>query len=416
LPVCAHQDAAGLARRGLALLPKLPDTPDRAGQELTLLLALGVSLVATKGFAAPDVEQVYLRARVLCERAEDLPTLFPVLYGLWNVYLVRSDLLRCQDLAMQMIALAHSQPDPVYRLVAHNVWQQPLFHKGDFAAARRHQEQGWALYDKDRYRGLSAVYGEDPGVGCLVYGAATLWHLGYPDQARRMAHAARTLADELSNPFNVAQALYYGAFTHVCLREPERVADWAEALMELCREQGFALLLAGGMILHGWSLAHQGRAAAGIEQMRQGLADWQATGALSHRPYQLALLAEALGQEGQVEEGLIALAEAETLCSTRDECFHTAELHRLRGELLLQQGSPSAEAEACFRQALETARDQQAKSWELRAATSLGLLYWRHGRSDEIRPLLADTHGWFTEGFDTPDWQEAKALLESDVA
>ena len=186
--------------------------------------------------------------------------------------------------------------------------------------------------------------------------------------------------------------------------------------MELCREQGFALLLTGGMILHGWSLAGQGQTDEGISQMRQGLADWQATGALSHRPFHLALLAEALGREGEVREGLTALAEAQTLCTASGERFLEAELHRLRGELLLAgaEAVPSAwgAADACFRQALDVARAQQAKSLELRAVMSLGRMYRQQGRQAEARPLLAETYGWFTEGFDLPDLQEAKALLE----
>src|SRR5262249_10183620 len=161
--------------------------------------------------------------------------------------------------------------------------------------------------DPHRHRALTAVYGEDPGVGCLAYGAVTLWCLGYPEQALRSAQAARRLAEELSHPFNVARALYFGAFTHLCRREPGPTQELAGALMDLSSEQGFALLLQGGMILYGWSLAEQGRAAEGIARMRQGLAGWQATGALSHRPYQLALLAEALAREGQAGEGLTAL-------------------------------------------------------------------------------------------------------------
>jgi predicted ATPase len=226
------------------------------------------------------------------------------------------------------------------------------------------------------------VYGEDPGVGCLAYGAATLWHLGYPEQALRSFHAARSLAEELGNPFNVAQAL----------------------------------LLAGGMILRDWSLATQGQAREGIGQMRQGLADWQATGALSHRPFHLALMAEALGKEGELREGLTALAEAQALCMTTGERFVEAELHRLRGEMLLAgaEASPAAWAAAdeCFRQALDVARSQQAKSLELRAAMSLGRLYRQQGRPAEGRLLLTATFGQFTEGFDLPDLLEAKALLE----
>jgi predicted ATPase len=202
----------------------------------------------------------------------------------------------------------------------------------------------------------------------------------------------------------------------LCRREAERTRELAEALMELSGEQGFELLGHGGMILHGWSLAEQGRAAEGIGRMRQGLAGWQATGALSHRPYHLALLAEALARDGQVADGLTALAEALTLCTATGERFLEAELHRLRGELLLggAEAGPSAwgAAESCFRQALEVARAQQAKSLELRAAMSLGRLYRQQGRPAETRQLLADTYGWFTEGFALPDLQEAKALLD----
>src|SRR5262249_54110875 len=193
-PVSAHHEAAMLARRGLALLPKLPDTPERAQQELALLLALGVSLVATTGFASPDVEQTYLRARALCQRAEDIPTLFPVLYGLWNVYLVRCEPARCKELAAQMFSLALDQPDPVFPRGAHNGRQQPLFPRGAFTPAPPHQAKGWSLYDLSNPRSLTAVSGEAPGVGCLVYGAATLWHLVYPDQARRSLRAAKSLA------------------------------------------------------------------------------------------------------------------------------------------------------------------------------------------------------------------------------
>jgi predicted ATPase len=414
--VFAHQEAAGLARRGLALLEKLPDTPGRAEQELMLLLALGVSLVATQGFASPEVEQTYMRARALCMRAEEASALFPVLYGLWNVCLLRCELSRCKDLATQMFALAQTRPDPVLLLQAHNVLQQPLLHMGDFTTARWLQEQVQALYDPPQHRTLSAVYGEDPGVGCMAYGAVTLWCLGYPDQALRSVQAARRLTDDLSNPFDLARALYFGAFTHLCRREAKLTRELAEALIGLSSEQSFALLLQGGMILRGWALAEQGEATAGTLQMRQGLAGWQATGALSHRPYQLALLAEALARQGQAEEGLTALAEALALSTASGERFMEAELYRLRGELLLAAAParPLAHdaADASFHQALDVARGQQAKSLELRAVMSRCWLYQEQGRQTEARPLLAQTYGWFTEGFDTPDLREAKALLE----
>jgi predicted ATPase len=414
--VSAHQEVVGLARRGLALLEKLPVAPARDGQEMMLLLALGVSLVATKGFASPEVEATYARARELCLRTEDSATLFPVLYGLWNVYLLRCELTRCKDLAKQMYDVVQGQADPVLLLQAYNVMQQPLLHLGEFAAARRHQEQGLALYDPHMHGDLTAMYGEDPGISFLAYGAVTLWCLGYPGQALRSVQAALKLADDLPHPFNRARALYFGAFTHLCCREVSRTQELAAALMELSAEQGFALLRQGGRILHGWCLAEQGRVEEGIEHLRQGLAGWQATGALSHRPYQLALLAEALARQGQGEEGLVALGEALDMVRGGGETFWEAELHRLQGELLLLRGeagpSAQAEAEACFLQALDVARRQQAKSLELRTVMSLSRLYGRQGRLSEARPLLAETYGWFTEGFDTRDLREAPPLLD----
>jgi predicted ATPase len=252
-----------------------------------------------------------------------------------------------------------------------------------------------------------------------VYGAVTLWHLGYPEQALRSVQALRSLAGGMSNTFDVAQALYYGAFVHLCRRETVPTQELAEALIDLCREQGFALLLAGGMILHGWSLTGRGRMEEGLRQMRQGLAGWKATGALSHRSFHLSLLAEALARQGQVQEGLTALEEAQTLAEATGERFHEAELHRLRGELLLKQavggcgaGSDQDEAEACFRRAFAVARRQGARSLELRAGMSLWRLCRSQGRGAEARPLLAESYSWFTEGFDTPDLQEATALLE----
>jgi predicted ATPase len=414
--LAAHHEAAALARRGLDLLQTLPATPERSRQELNLLLALGVSLLATKGFAAPEVEQTYLRARELCQRSEDIPTLFPVLYGLWNVYLVRCALDQCTELAGQMFALAEDKADPVYLLVAHNVLQQPLFHLGDFAAARHNQERGLARYDARQHRNLTAVYGEDPGVGCLVYGAATFWLLGFPDQALRSLEAGRRLAEELANPFNVAQSLYYGAFTLLARRDVDRAREWAAALMELCGEQGFSLLFAGGAILHGWTLTFQGQMEEGLRRMREGLAAWQATGAVSHRHFHLALLAEALGRSGQAMEGLNFLAESLALVHNNGEAFWEAELYRLQGELLVRRGdgepSERESGETCFRRSLDVARRQQARGLELRAALGASRLYKMQGRTAEARQVLAETYSWFSEGFDTLDLQEARALLD----
>jgi predicted ATPase len=236
--------------------------------------------------------------------------------------------------------------------------------------------------------------------------------LGYPDQALSI-YEALTLAQELDHPFSLALALHFAALLHHFRREVQAAKERAEALITLSTEQGFPFLLAYGTILRGWALTAQGERAEGIAQIHQGLVVRRALGAEVHRPYFLALLAEAYGEVGQPEEGLTVLVEALALVESTGDRHWEAELHRCKGELLLmQQMQKVGEAEECFRQALDTARRQQAKSLELRAAMSLSRLWQQQGKQEEAHHLLADIYGWFTEGFDTPDLQEAKALLQ----
>jgi len=251
-------------------------------------------------------------------------------------------------------------------------------------------------------------------VHCLSFVAWALWYLGYPDQALRRIHEALTLAQELSHPFSLALALAFAAWLHQLRREGQAAQERAAAAIALSTDQGFPFWEAWGTILRGSVLAEQGQRAEGIAQMRQGIAAWRATGAELQRPYYLALLAEPCGKGGQAEEGLSVLAEALTAVHKTGERQHEAELYRLKGELLLKQGVPDEqEAESCLRQAIDVARQQQAKSLELRAAMSLSRLWQQQGKRFEARELLAPIYGWFTEGFDTADLQEARALLEA---
>jgi predicted ATPase len=275
------------------------------------------------------------------------------------------------------------------------------------------------LYDPKPHHALAFLYGRDPGVDCRGYAAWTSWCLGYPDQALTMSHEALNIAQELPHPHSLAFAVNTAALLHVFRREGPPAHMRAQAAMTLSTEQGFPQWLAAGTIFRGWALVERGELVEGPAQMTPGLAAWQATGAEVLRPCFLGLLAEVCGKVGQTEEGLRVLAEALTTVPQTGECWYEAELHRLRGELLLQQTllasdrSPLlTEAEACFRQALEIARQQQAKSWELRAATSLARLWQQQGKRDDACTLLAPVYGWFTEGFDTADLQEAQTLLE----
>ena len=285
---------------------------------------------------------------------------------------------------------------------------------GTFAPARVHLEHVMALYDPQQHRSHILLYGQDPGATSLYYAALALWYLGYPDQALQRSQQAITLAQNLSHPYSLAFALEGMAELYQFRREAQQTRERAEALMTLSTEQRFACWLVSATVLRGWALAEHGQGAEGIAQIRQGLAAWQAMGEALYQPRFRALLAELYGNIGQPEAGLSVLAEVLAEVHTNGLCYYEAELHRLKG-MLQQAAGCDGEAEACFRQALDVARRQQAKSWELRAAMSLSRL-WQHQRKrTEAYELLAPIHGWFTEGFDTADLQEARELVDVRV-
>jgi predicted ATPase len=414
--IFAHVEVVALARRGLAVLQTLPDTPERARRELPFQMTLGVHLQIVHGYAAPEAERTFTRAHALCEQVQKAPALFPVLRGLWAFYLVRAELGKAWELAERLFTLAQKAMDRAQLLQGRQALAVTSFFVGNPAATREHAEHGLALYDPRLHSSQAHIYGQDPGAVCLAFGAAALWLLGYPDQAVERSREAVALGRELGQPGTLALALHFAATLRQYRREGPAVQRGGEAVTAIATEHRFLLWLAGGLLMRGWALAEQGTAANGIAHLRQGLTDWVATGSETKRTYFLALLAEALGREGQIEEGLKVLDEALALMDSTGEGFHGAELHRLRGEFLLRQQTTEAaghEAEACFRRALALARRQQAKALELRAAMSLTRLYQQQGRPGEARPLLADTYAWFSEGFDTRDLQEARALLEA---
>jgi predicted ATPase len=412
----ANLEAINHLTEGLDVLTTLPDSPERLQHELDLQITLGQALTVTKGFAAPEVGHTYARARELCQQVEETPQLFPVLRGLWNFYLLRGELRTARELAEQLLSLAQRTHDPALLQQAHSALAGALVHLGEFSATQAHLQQGLALYDPTQHRALALRLGMDLGVFFLAYMTRPLWLLGYPDQALRRSHEALTLAQELAHPFSLAYALTFAAWVHQFRREGQATQARAETLCALAREQGFAFLLAVGMATRGWALAEQGQSIAAIVQIREGLAAYRATGAEADRAYFLALLAEAYGRGKRNDEGLAVLEEALALMGHHTSVIWEAELHRLKGALLLAHSAENqAEAEACFHHALAVAHHQQAKSLELRAAMSLGRL-WQHQRKTEhARQLLTGVYAWFTEGFDTADLQEAQALLEQWV-
>jgi predicted ATPase len=326
-----------------------------------------------------------------------------------------------RELGEQLLALAERAQDSAFLVEAHRVLGTTFYHLGELPMARVHLERGMLYYDLRQHRSSAFLYGQDSGVFCLTYAALALWLLGYPDQALKRSREALSLAQELVHFHSLAIARGYEAWLHQLRREEQVTQERAEETNDLCREHGFAFWLAMGTILRGWALAIHGQEEEGSTHIREGLAVWRGTGAEISVSHFLALLAESYGKTGQTEEALSAVVEALAVVDKTGERYYEAELYRLRGELTLQQAGsrPQAvgfkekmeEAEKCFHKAIETAHKQQAKSLELRATMSLARLWQQQGKRDDARQMLAEVYNWFTEGFDTRDWQEAKALL-----
>jgi len=409
----ANREALAHLTTGLELLKTLPATPIRHQQELALHLALGASLIATKGYAVPEVEQTYTRARHLCQYLQDPQQLFPALRGLWVYYLTRAELQTAHALGAQLLTLAQQAHDSAMLLEAHRALGATLFYRGAGASALTHLAQGMAFYAPQQHRASTFLYGDDAGVVCHSIAAWTLWSLGYPDQGLARGHEALLLAQQRAHPLSLGFALCWAAVVHQYRREVQAAQEHAEAAINLATQQGFPLFGAMGSFLCGWALAHQGQAQEGIEQLRQGLMALHVSGIEIARLYFLALLAEAYGTSGQPAAGLAVLAEALTRVDPTRDRWYEPELYRLKGVLLLQRSAGNhAEAQTCFHSALDVARAQQAKSLELRTAVSLSRLWQHQGQRAAARALLAPIYGWFTEGFDTADLQEAKALLD----
>jgi predicted ATPase len=399
--------------RGLAVLATLPETTDRLQHELDLHVTLGPAFIATRGYASPETEHTFTRAWEICQRLGEPPQRFPVLYGLCSLHWVGGKLRQACDQAAQLLHLAQHQEDTAPLVVAHRALGTLLCLMGEVAQAREHFVQSLALYDPQRHRTLAFAYGQDPGVAALVVDAYALWLLGYPDQALRRSHEARRRAEDLAHPFTLAYMFALLAMCHQYRRDREETRQYAEAATGVTREQGFPLWLGVGLILQGWARAPLLQPAEQLASMHEGMAIYRATESALFLPYFLTLLAETYGAASQPDAGLRCLDEARTVMDSTQERVYEAEMHRVQGTLVLVQAADQhAEAETCFQHALDIARRQQAKSWELRAAMSLARLWQQQGKRAEARALLAPVYGWFTEGFDTSDLQEARALLD----
>jgi predicted ATPase/class 3 adenylate cyclase len=426
----ANVEAVSHLTKALELLQTLPDSPDRAQQELTLQIALGVPLMATKGYAAPEAKAAYDRALELCRQVGETPQLVPVLRGLAAFYYMRAELQTARKLGEQCLHLAQSAQDPELLLEAHQEMGGTLATVGEFAPALEHLQQGITLYNAQKHRLHTSLYGQDPGVSCLARASHVLWHLGYPEQALQKSQEAIALAQELSHPHSLTYALFFSASLHQLRRERQAAQEQAERVIALATEQGFPVWAALGTIVQGWALVAKRQIEEGMAQIRQGMDTCRAIGVELGWPNYLALSGFAYARRGQLEEALALLVEALDITQKTGQRADEAGLYVFKGELMLARSSvqrlassvqnpqsaihnPQSEAEACFLKAIELAQRQQAKSWALRAVVSLSRLWQRQGKKEAARQRLAEIFGWFTEGFDTADLREARALLDS---
>ena len=408
-----HKEALTHFARALQLLEGLPDNRARARLEVPTQTAIGISLMAVKG-PTPEVAQAFSRARQLSEQLGDRRQLYAALWGLWFFNAMRMKYDEASQLSYQLIDLANQGKDRGLLLQGHHSAWTALLYRGEFAACRRHAEQGRALYDPHQHRSHALVYGgHDPGVCSRYQGSLALWILGYPDKAASLVQDAITLARELAQPFSEVIALSTSSYVHQFRGEASRAREQAEMTVALSVEQGFPSYLTTGNLLRGWAVATEGEPEAGLSMLRESLAGLYATGTDVRRTYYLALLAEVLGRVDQLEEGLHVLGEALEFATANGERWWEAELHRLRGELLLARSRDNyGEAEASVQRAAAIARQQQAKSFELRASTALARLWGERGRRGEALDLLAPVYSWFAEGFDSADLLAAGALLD----
>ena len=411
--ISASAEAVAHLSKGLEVLATLPDDAERAQLELKFLTTLGPALMVIKGYAAPEVEQAYQRAVELARQYGDPAQQFSSLHGLWYYAFIRSDLHVARGLAEQLVEMTEGQQESGLELAANRSLGYTLNYLGEFEPARTRLEQVITAYDPAVHGSYAFRHGgADPGAGCLAQISMTLFILGFPDQAVERFQAGLSLARQLDHPFSETWVLTAGAVVHLSRGEPRQGQTMAESAMAIAADKSYATYLGWASALQNWALAEQGGGGDAIAGIYDGIEASRATGAEGFSAHWTAVWAGFHGRNGQAEEGLAAIDEVLAQIDRSGDRIWEAEVHRLKGELLLDSDQTNGKAaEACFAAALEIARRQSARSWELRAATSLARLWKQEGKAREAHDLLAPVYGWFTEGFDTVDLKEAKAIL-----
>ena len=413
-------EAAEQLTRALGQIAVLPASPALRREEIKLQAALITPLIHVKGFAAPETKAAAERARLLIEQAEALGEppddpllLFSALFGSWVASHVAFNGDAMRELGAQFLAVAEKQGATAPLLIAHRVMGISLAWTGNIAEGRAHYDQGVALYDPAKHRPLATRFGQDAGVSILCFRSLALWLLGYHDAA--LADSVRALKDarEIGQATTLMFALLHASMTHICCGNYATANALLDELVPLADEKGASFWKAYGMSLQGCLLVLTGKALNAVHMVTSGIAAWRSTGATMWVPVYLSHLARAYADVGKFDQAWRCIGEAIAAIETAKERWWEAEVNRIAGEIALLSGEPDAtKAEAHFDHALAVARQQQAKSWELRAAMSLARLWRDQGKAQQARELLAPVYGWFTEGFDTRDLKEAKALLE----
>ncbi len=426
----AYIDAINYLNQLLALLQTLPDSPERRQQKVTFQITLAASIGAAKGYGSLEFEQALSSARGLCTDVEQAPQLSPVLYALRKMYMARGDLQKADEIADHHLRLAEQLEIPSVLLLAHLGRGMISSGMGDFGRAHTHLENALRLYEPRDHPVLASLYGDDPGPLGYCYNSLVLWAMGYPDRALAQSQESIRLAEALEHPLSAAWAHLFASMLHQYRRESAITLARAGTVLEIGQEYGLPLFIGAAKITQGWACAEQNDRGAGISLIQQGLAMYQAAGARLWHPYFLALLAAAHQNIGRPEEGLRFLAQALAEADKNNERQQEAELYRLQGGLRLtsvhqrpnafgRRSVPNAvertneeNAEADFQKALQIARRQNTKSWELRAGISLSRLWQRQGKPREAYNLLSPIYEWFTEGLGTADLKEAGSLLD----
>ena len=412
----ANQEAIGHLTAGLAQLAQLPETQERARQELALQRLLGQASFATKGYASPEATRAFSRARELCAEIGDDISIYPILTGVWLFEISGGYHANSMMTAHEMLERAGRTDNIGARIAGNGCVAFSELHLGTLAHSRTHFDQAIEFYralSVEEATRLPYEYGVDLGAPFFAYGAWCLWLLGYPDQALRLADEALALLDRTQHGFTHSRGLYWNSTFHAFRREWSIVEERAAAAIASAQERGLAMVVAVGRIMRGAARAMRHPHDEFVAEIREALGSYRATGARFQSTYHLILLAQAQAACGHYDEGLAALHEAAMLVEETDERFAVAEIHRVEGNLLLAQDQDGAAAEACYVRALEVARAQQARSLELRAARDLAQLWAERGERARAADLLAPVYGWFTEGFETADLKEAKALLDT---